>query len=585
MTDASISVSVANASISIANASISIANASTYLGARGYTIYKECLEGKELRVIRDELTVRPHIPNSPIQPPSFTIYRESPVKIYMPRYYGLKSYGLPEETRLPPGDSIALTFAGDLRDYQLNIVDIYIKAATTTGGGLLEIPCGRGKTVIALKIISALKKKTLVVVHKGFLLSQWIERIEQFLPQARVGRIQGQILDIENKDIVIGMLQSLSMKEYPDDLFSSFGLTIVDECHHISSEVFSRSLQKIITPYTLGLSATMQRKDGLTKVFKMFLGDIVYSEEREKSDEVLVKAVQYVVADSEFNEMCYDYRGNPAYSTMITKLCSFAPRSEFILQVLAQELKELPAQQIMILAHNKNLLTYLHDAIAHRNIATVGYYVGGMKEAALKSSETCQVIIATYAMASEALDIKTLTTLILATPKTDIIQAVGRILRVKHDRPLVVDIIDSHEVFLRQWQKRKKYYQSNNYTIMHTKSPLYAAKKWTKILPLTGTKRAATSTSTSKASAGTTNKNKNTSTPCAADQNVAAIAKFINTTQRNTYANANGVEVDANANGVDANEVGAAEADEDEDEDEDETPLQKGRCLLLNLKF
>jgi superfamily II DNA or RNA helicase len=155
--------------------------------------------------------------------------------------------------------------------------------------------------------------------------------------------------------------------------------------------------------------------------------------------------------------------------------------------------------------------------------------------------------------------------LILATPKTDIIQAVGRILRVKHDRPLVVDIIDSHEVFLRQWQKRKKYYQSNNYTIMHTKSPLYAAKKWTKILPLAGTKRAG---------AGTTNKNKNTSPSCAADQNVAAIAKFINTTQRNTY------EV-----GADANEVGADEDEVDEDEDEDETPLQKGRCLLLNLKF
>jgi superfamily II DNA or RNA helicase len=109
----------------------------------------------------------------------------------------------------------------------------------------------------------------------------------------------------------------------------------------------------------------------------------------------------------------------------------------------------------------------------------VGYYVGGMKEPELKKSETCQVIIATYAMAAEALDIKTLTTLILATPKTDVVQAVGRILRVKHERPLVVDIIDSHDVFLSQWQKRRKYYASNNYKIMHTKSNLYASNKWT----------------------------------------------------------------------------------------------------------
>ena len=158
---------------------------------------------------------------------------------------------------------------------------------------------------------------------------------------------------------------------------------------------------------------------------------------------------------------------------MISKLCAFSPRSEFILKVLAKEMSMVPNQQVMILAHNKNLLKYLHDAIVHRGLSTVGYYVGGMKEAELKKTETKQVIIATYAMAAEALDIKTLTTLILATPKTDVVQAVGRILRVKHDRPLVIDIIDSHEVFLSQWQKRRKYYASNTYTIIHTKSPLY----------------------------------------------------------------------------------------------------------------
>ena len=474
---------------------------STYLGQKGYTVFKECLDGKEQRTIRSDLNVRPYIPKSPIQPPSYPVFRESPLKYYLPRYYGLKHYGKADENRLPPGDDINIKFEGDLRDYQINIVDIYKKSAASVGGGLLEIPCGRGKTVIALKIISELKKKTLVIVHKGFLLNQWIERIGQFLPNARVGRIQGQIIDIEGKDIVIGMLQSLSMKEYPDDMFSSFGLTIVDECHHISSEVFCRSLQRIMTAYTLGLSATMNRKDGLTKVFKMFLGDIVYSEERESTDEVLVKAIQYVVDDADFNQMCYDYRGNPAYSTMISKLCAFNGRSEFILQVIEKEFKIAPDQQLMILAHNKNLLAYLHDAIAHRKIAegSVGYYVGGMKEAELKKSETCKIIVATYAMAAEALDIKTLTTLVLATPKTDIVQAVGRILRVKHERPMVVDIIDSHEVFLSQWQKRRKYYNENNYQIMHTKSPSYALDKWSDAHIV----KASTKKSTSKSGTGT----------------------------------------------------------------------------------
>lgn len=479
-------------------------NVSTYIGAKGYTVYKECLDIKDQRLIKEELNVRPFIPGSPIPSPTYPVYRESSQKYYLPRYYGLKNYGDPDENRLPKGDDINIAFQGDLRDYQDHIVEVYKKSAHSVGGGLLEIPCGRGKTVIALKIISELKKKTLVIVHKGFLLNQWIERISQFLPEAKVGRIQGQILDIEGKDIVIGMLQSLSMKEYPDSIFHQFGLTIVDECHHISSEVFCRSLQKIITRYTLGLSATMQRKDGLTKVFKMFLGEIVYSEERESTDSVLVKAIQFVTDDKEFNEMCYDYRGSPAYSTMISKLCAFNNRSEFILKVLSKELAIAPEQQIMVLAHNKNILTYLHDAIAHRQIATVGYYVGGMKEPALKKSETCQIIIATYAMASEALDIKTLTTLVLATPKTDIVQAVGRILRVKHERPLVIDIVDSHDVFLSQWQKRRKYYMSNNYKVMHTKSHLYELDKWNDTAE-NKSKSKSKSTSTSTSTIGKTN--------------------------------------------------------------------------------
>ena len=453
--------------------------AATYLGQKGYSIYKENMSIEDQLLLRDELVVRPYVPKAPVQPEGFAIYRESPNKIYIPRFFGINAYGEPDEVRIPTGDPIDITFKGSLRDYQNNVVEIYKKSlGINGGGGLLEIPCGRGKTVIALNIISQLKVKTLVIVHKGFLLNQWVERIEQFLPQARVGKIQGKVIDIEDKDIVVGMLQSLSMKEYPSDMFSSFGLTIVDECHHISSEVFSRSLQRIVTRCMLGLSATMQRKDGLTRVFKMFIGEIIYKEKRETDDNVLVKTVNYVTSDSEFNETVYDYRGSPAYSTMISKLCNYNHRSEFILKVIVGEMLEKPGQQLMILAQNKSLLIYLHEAIEHRNIATVGYYVGGMKDADLKTSESKEIIIATYAMAAEALDIKTLTTLFLITPRTDVTQAVGRILRVKHERPLVVDIVDAHDMFQRQYMKRKKFYMKNKYKILSTTSDNYHLGEW-----------------------------------------------------------------------------------------------------------
>ena len=104
-----------------------------------------------------------------------------------------------------------------------------------------------------------------------------------------------------------------------------------------------------------------------------------------------------------------------------------------------------------------------------------------MKQVDLKISETKQIIIATYSMASEGLDIKTLTTLVLATPKTDIEQAVGRILRVKDNNPLIIDIIDQHDIFKKQWAKRRAFYQKNNYKIMHTDNYNRGNPNWTEI--------------------------------------------------------------------------------------------------------
>lgn len=448
----------------------------SYFGSKGFTIYKKEITEKELEYLKNELIAKPFT-NAMIKTSNdtFPVYRENEKKLYIPKYFGEKIYGkIP--IQISEGEDIHLSFNGEMRDYQLKVVSTFtnhVKSQNNYGGGLIEIGCGRGKTVCALKTISELKKKTLVIVHKEFLMNQWIERIQQFLPGARIGKIQGQVIDTENKDIVIGMLQSLSMKEYNPTLFDTFGYTIIDEVHHISSEVFSNVLFKLNTKYMLGLSATMNRKDGTTKIFKMFLGEVIYKEDNVQEHDVLVKAIEYISQDEEFNKVEYDYKGNCKFSTMISKLCSHQPRSDFILQVLKDLLLFNPQQQIMILAHNKNILTYFHDQIKEREIASVGYYVGGMKEMALKETETKQVIIATYSMAAEALDIKTLTTLIMATPKTDIEQAVGRILRTKHQQPIVVDIVDDHDIFQSQFRKRKLFYTKNNYKIIKNSNKTY----------------------------------------------------------------------------------------------------------------
>ena len=451
----------------------------TYIGWKGYTIYKENISVQEQQMLRKELNVKPFVPKSSLMKPEpFPVYRESKNKIYVPRFYGMEVYGEPDEIRIDDGKKININFKGELRPKQKPIVDKFMKHIKKKHSGLLALHTGFGKTCLALNIISRIKLKTIIIVHKEFLLRQWIERIEQFLPDAKVGKIQAKTIDTEDKDIVICMLQSLSMKDYPKDMFKEYGFMIVDEVHHLGAEVFSRAFYKVVTKYALGLSATINRKDGLTKVIKWFLGDVVCKLERKGEDNVLVKVINYETNDEDFNKVLLNFRGQVNYTGMIKKLCEFNRRTEFMLKVLSDLLKENPNQQVMILAHQKKLLQYLHDAIRHRTIATVGYYVGGMKEKDLKISEGKKVIIATYAMAEEGLDIKTLTTLIMATPKVDVRQSVGRILRQKHKQALVVDIVDSHSLFQRHFTKRKTFYRKSKFKVIQTNMNGYQNGDW-----------------------------------------------------------------------------------------------------------
>ena len=120
--------------------------ASTYLGSKGYSIYKECLTIQEQECIRKELMVKAFVPKSCMnQPTPFPIYRESPLKMYVPRFYGLENYGEPDENRLSEGKDINLNFKGGLRDIQKPIVKKYLKHAKINSCGLIEIYCGAGK--------------------------------------------------------------------------------------------------------------------------------------------------------------------------------------------------------------------------------------------------------------------------------------------------------------------------------------------------------------------------------------------------------------------------------------------------------
>ena len=318
-------------------------------------------------------------------------------------------------------------------------------------------------TVVALNVACALQSKTLVVVHKEFLVNQWKERIQEFTT-ASIGTLQGKKIDVENKDIVIGMLQSISQLKYSKDILNQFKFIIYDECHHTSAEKFSRALQIMNSKYQLGLSATPTRKDGLTKVFKWFLGDIIYQVKRQNTDTVQVHRYICNSTSGYYTEQV-NKLGKPCIASMINNVVSYKKRNSFIIKLIPKLIKE--NRNILILSERRGHLQDLKELLLKEYNIDSGLYIGGMKNADLELSCEKSIILATYQMASEGFDCKKLNTLIMSTSKSDITQSIGRILRQKHQdvTPLIIDFCDMFSIFSNQSKKRLKIYEKHKYQI------------------------------------------------------------------------------------------------------------------------
>ena len=450
------------------------------LSKHGYKIKKSELSPNTIKEIKDELTVKPYTfnQNNQSNESRFSVFLESPKKLYIPRFYGLDKFGEPKENNILPGDTINIEFNGDLRSEQKPIENVYLKNAHKNGGGIISLQCGGGKTVLALHIISMLKVKTIVVVHKDFLMTQWRDRIKQFLPEAKIGKIQQNTIDIDKKDIVLSMVQSLSMKEYPEGTFDSFGLAVFDECHHLGAEVFQRSMAKVASKYMLGLSATPKRKDGLSKVFEWFLGPIVFKQTKKNEDYVEVQLISCDFNDQEYCKEELTFRKEPCMPRMINNICSYLPRTNMIVDLTKKYIQE--NRKVLILSDRRGHLDLLYQLL---NGYSRGFYVGGMKPDELRDSQEKDILLATFSMASEGMDIPKLNTVILGSPKSDVEQSVGRIFREKAcDRlfhPLIVDLQDNFSMFQKQCDKRIKFYHKQNFVIFHngTIVPKKSSKK------------------------------------------------------------------------------------------------------------
>jgi superfamily II DNA or RNA helicase len=437
----------------------------------GYGIEKKYNE-ELLNELKEDLTVTPKNFNT-TEKTKFAIYSENNKRVYIPRYYGLQKFGIPKINKLNDGlDCPDLIFNGDLREQQKEPVNNFIEAAKDPlkMGGIISVPCGFGKTIMAVYIACYFKKKTMFVSHKDFLNQQFLESVKQFVPNAKIGKIKQSKVDVENKDFVIASLQSLAMREYDINIFKDFGLVIIDEVHHTGAEVFSKAFKYMNVKMILGLSATLNRKDGLRKVFENYIGKSVYKHVDNEKIEVNVEMHKYFDTNIDYCNNLLLWNGKPNSAAMINNICKYENRSLFIYDLVINILKKESNRKILILSERRNQLKYFEKLFDNTDYS-IGYYIGGLSQDILDISSKKQIILATYQMAAEGMNIPTLNTVIFASPISDIQQAIGRILREKPSErkyiPLCIDIWDQFSLFIVKGFTRIKYYKKNNYTIKY----------------------------------------------------------------------------------------------------------------------
>jgi superfamily II DNA or RNA helicase len=321
--------------------------------------------------------------------------------------------------------------------------------------GILNLACGKGKTVIALHHIAERRQPALVVVNNTTLIDQWQERIEEYLEvPGGIGLVQGPPLtwDWEGRGIVLAMLHSLALRhsQIPAGFDRYFGAVYYDETHHLSAPVFSRTAP-LFYGQRHGLTATTDREDGLEPIYQYHIGQVYHRNlVQDLTPRIYFQhcPVKVNLQDPDVRKEVFDKKGMLNIPKLRTYLGTLPECNEFIAEKLRQPLAA--GRKILALSHSVDQLRVLNEMFEDSGLCT-----GRERpEDRIETLRTKQLTFGTLQLVAEALDEDTLDTLFFLTPfgsaaverggANTLQQGMGRIQRHKEGKKTPVVIIIDH---------------------------------------------------------------------------------------------------------------------------------------------
>ena len=350
-----------------------------------------------------------------------------------------------------------LTFVGELRWEQKEVVDKFHTKGRARSG-IIQAPCGWGKTFTGVDIIARNKVTTLVMVHTKLLFRQWIEELERQVPGCKIGMIGDGILDIQ--DITVGIYKSVYNNL--SDLRNSFSLVLVDEAHLCPAELFSTALNNLNAKIKIGISATPKRKDGK----HVYLGDYFTPFMVTARDPRKLQDPMIMVKRTDFRFPVIDPKRD--WSRQLNKLCG----NQDYLAAIANMATQLIGQKRcpLILGERVQMLKDLQGMIKD-SICLIGETDESTRKDVLQNVGGKYKAVLSTKLFDEGISCHRLDTLIITCPNNNPIkleQRIGRIIREHPDKqvPMVVDFWLSGPIVARQQAKRLEWYQQRGYYIL-----------------------------------------------------------------------------------------------------------------------
>ena len=296
-------------------------------------------------------------------------------------------------------------------------------------GCVLALPCGFGKTVCALAVACLLRRKVFILVHTQFLAKQWEARCKEFVPGCSVHMWSSDCELNADRDCHFGIGLMQTIHKLPSNLFGNYGVLVIDECHHVPCATLQKCLPKFNARYTLGLSATPERKDGLGDYILWAVGPLAF-QILPSYEGVLVRPVWHHTA----------LAPAPPYVAFEDRAMGDEHRNNKICQVI-RRIRMDPARRLLVLTQRRNHATILYDMLPD------SYLMLGGEEHDMDEAAAYPIIVATYQLVSEGFDMPSLNTLFMALPKQDLVQCIGRITRgatdmVSQHQPWLIDFVD-----------------------------------------------------------------------------------------------------------------------------------------------